>query len=375
MRLTRKQVSLSFGYGRYLVVILFAALLSACGGGDAQSEDLVGGKRPVFVTVAQVTTEDVEVKLYSIGRLVSQNTPTLAAEINARVIESLVDAGETVSKGQELILLDTTNTELIRREALADIQRLKVSIANEERRVARYRDLKTKDMMPQERLDDAEAKLAVDRATLTAALARLAIAEDRLAKARLTSPVNGVVEKRHVSIGDYVKSGGPLVTVTDTHALRAELPFPETVGSQLLIGQQLFIESPVAPGLVVEAKVSHIKPQVGSMSRALMVIADLENPGKWRPEATVEATAVIERRPGSIVVPVMSVVKRPAGDVVFVLTNTGEPRVRQQPVRLGQRQNGSIEILSGVEVGNTVVVEGAHYLSDGALVTVRESQP
>ncbi|NCF64197.1 MAG: efflux RND transporter periplasmic adaptor subunit, partial [Gammaproteobacteria bacterium] len=79
--------------------------------------------------------------------------------------------------------------------------------------------------------------------------------------------------------------------------------------------------------------------------------------------------------PGSVVVPVMSVVKRPAGDVVFILTNTDEPRVRQQPVRLGQRQNGSIEILSGVVVGSTVVVEGAHYLSDGALVTVRESQP
>ena len=360
---------------RNLVGIMFATLLYACGGGDAQSENAAANKRPVFVTLAQATTEDVQVELYSIGRLVSQNTPTLAAEINARVIESLVDAGESVSKGQELILLDTTNTELTRREALADIQRLKVSIANEERRVERYRDLKTKDMMPQERLDDAEAKLAVDRATLTAALARLAIAEDRLARARLTSPVNGVVEKRHVSVGDYVKSGGPLVTVTDTHALRAELPFPETVGSQLQIGQQLFIESPVAPGLVVEAKVSHIRPQVGSMSRALMIIADVENPGKWRPEATVEATAVIERRPGAVVVPVMSVVKRPAGDVVFVLNNADEPRVRQQLVRLGQRQNGWIEILSGVEVGNTVVVEGAHYLSDGALVTVRESQP
>ena len=56
----------------------------------------------------------------------------------------------------------------------------------------------------------------------------------------MTSPVNGIVEKRHVSVGDYVKQGGPpLITVTDTQSLRAELPFPETVGSKLQVGQAI----------------------------------------------------------------------------------------------------------------------------------------
>ena len=167
----------------------------------------------------------------------------------------LSDEGEPVLEGQELVRLDTTTVELARREALADIQRLEVSIANEERRVKRYRDLKTKDMMPQERLDDAEAKLAADRASLTAALARLAIAEDRLQKAHPHSPVTGVVEKRHVSVGDYLRVGGPLITVTDTVSLRAELPFPETVGAQLEVGQTLFLASTVAPGVEVEAAI------------------------------------------------------------------------------------------------------------------------
>jgi membrane fusion protein (multidrug efflux system) len=355
--------------GRVLPMLCLA-LLTACGGGDFDGQAV--GERVVAVTLTEAGREDVQVELFSVGRLISKNTPTLAAEINARVIEFLVDEGDVVQQGQELILLDTTASDLARREALADIQRLKVSIANEERRVARYRDLKTKDMMPQERLDDAEAKLAVDRASLTAALARLAIAEDRLEKARMTSPVNGIVERRHVSVGDYVKVGGPMVTVTDNRSLRAELPFPETVGGRLRVGQGILLESPLAPGHVVEAEVNHIRPQVGSMSRAVVVIVELENPGPWRPEGTVEAKLVVESRAGAVVVPMASLVKRPAGDVVFVPEGPAAERVRQRVVTVGERQNGHIEIREGLDAGELVVAEGAQYLTDGARVTVQE---
>lgn len=366
-------VQTSMRKARAGLLLAMVPLLISCGAGDSTGSPDDRSGRVVTVTLAQAERTPVEVELYSIGRLVSKNTPTLAAEINARVIEFLVDEGDEVKAGQELILLDTTTAELSRREAMADIQRLRVSIANEERRVARYRDLKTKDMMPQERLDDAEAKLAVDRASLTAALARLAIAEDRLTKARMVSPVNGIVERRHVSVGDYVKVGGPLITVTDNLALRAELPFPETVGSRLQVGQPIRLESPIAPGLVVDAAVNQIRPQVGAMSRALVVIAEIANPGPWRPEATVEARLVAESRPDAIVIPVLSLVKRPAGDVVFVLDDSGDATVRQRVVEIGVRLNGTVEIRAGLQAGETIVAEGAQYLSDGASVAIQES--
>jgi RND family efflux transporter MFP subunit len=365
--------------GRYRINALFsllmaASVLTACGEAEQANDGDSLAARAVSASLAQARTQTVSEELYSVGRLVSLNSPTLASEINARVIEVLVDEGETIERGQELILLDTTTTELSRREALADIQRLKVSIANEERRVERYRDLKTKNVMPQERLDDAEAKLAVDRASLTASLARLAIAEDRLAKARPVSPVTGVVEQRHVSVGDYVKVGGPLMTVTDTFSLRAELPFPETVGAQLQIGQTMFLSSPVAPGLEIEALIDQIRPQVGMMSRALVVTAEVQNPGSWKPEATVEARVIVDRRPEAVVVPLLSVTRRPAGDVVYVLDDPAGTQVREQVVEVGQRQNGWVEILEGLDAGTTVVADGAYYLTDGAHVVVREGE-
>jgi len=363
---------------RYFLNTVLAALafslLSACGGGNEAGGDSVA-ERTVSVTLATAAQQEVQVELHSIGRLVSKNTPVLAAEISARVVAVLVEEGQPVHYDQILILLDTTAFELARRETEAAIAQLKASIANEERRVARYQDLKTKNMMSQERLDDAEAKLAVDRAAMSAARARLAIAEDRLSKAELISPVNGVVERRHVSVGDYVQVGNPMVTVTDTNDLRAELPFPETVGHQLVIGQPIVLESPIAPGLLINASIDQIRPQIGAMSRALVVIAEVSNPGKWRPEATVESMVIVERRPDAVVVPMISVVRRPAGEVVYVLEDPAELTVRQRLVETGERQNGSIEIRSGLQAGETVVADGAHYLSEGAKVVVRESQP
>ncbi len=354
------------------VLIFVSLVLHACSGKDADSNGLdnsVAGSRVIPVRVTKAETREVLVELFAVGRLVSQNSPSLAAEIDARVVEVLVEEGDAVKTDQALVLLDTTKTELARREAVADIERLKVSIANEQRRVNRYRDLKTRDMMPQERLDDAEAQLAVNQASLQAAEARLAVAEDRLERTRLQSPFDGVVETRHVSVGDFATVGKPMITITDTRALWARLPFPETVGYQLKEGLEVFIESPVAPGQIVQARIDQIRPEVGSMNRALIVIADVINPGFWRPEATIEARVVVERRTDAVVIPRIALVSRPAGDVVYLL-DSGQ--VRQRVVEKGEILDGWVEIRSGLTAGDTVVTEGAHYLTDGAAVIVRE---
>ncbi|MBT8038672.1 MAG: efflux RND transporter periplasmic adaptor subunit [Gammaproteobacteria bacterium] len=345
------------------------ALVLTTGCGD---EDIEGAseREAIAVTTAPVVLRDLESRLETVGRVVSENAPMLASEVNARVVAVHAEEGDAVAAGQLLLEQDETAFALAQREAEAAIEGLKVSIANEQRRVARYRDLKTTNAMSQERLDDAEAKLAADRAALTAAEARLDIARDRLEKARLLAPFDAVVERRYVSVGDYARTGEPLLSLVDTQSLRAELPFPETIAHWLQVGQDVRLASPVAPGLTIEATLDAIRPQVGSLNRAVVAIANVRNPGPWRPDATIEAEVIVDRRPSSLVVPSAALVDRPAGRVVYVLDGTD--RVRQQLVEQGERLNGTTEILSGLEAGQTVVNEGAHYLSDGALVQVRE---
>ena len=351
-------------------------LLSSCGGKEGAVDEAgtttPADARTISVTLAEAGTREVRDELFSVGLIVSRNTPMLAAEVSARVVEVRAEEGQAVQQGQVLLTLDRTTFELAVREAQANIERLAASIANDQRRVDRYRELKTKDMMSLERLDDAEAALAVNRATMAGAEAQLAIAQDRLSKTELISPVDGVVERRHVSVGDYVKDGGALFSLTDTVNLRVEMPFPETVGDRLEIGQVLLLESPVAPGLLVESIVDDIRPQVSVLSHSLMVISNITNPGPWRPQATVEGILVVETRPGAVVVPSGSVVKRPAGDVLYSLDSPDGGEVHEVRVTTGVRRDGWIEILEGVKNGEHVVVEGASYLTDGARVAVQE---
>ncbi len=140
-------------------------------------------------------------------------------------------------------------------------------------------------------------------------------------------------------------------------------------------GQLVYLESPIAPGQIVEARIDQIRPQIGAMSRALVVIARVENPGNWRPEATVEARVVVEQRHNAVVVPLISVVTRPAGQVVYLLDSQVNGEVRQLIVEPGERQDGWIEIRRGLKAGDKVVADGAHYLSDGAGIDIRNDQP
>jgi len=151
------------------------------------------------------------------------------------------------------------------------------------------------------------------------------------------------------------------------------MPFPESVGGLLQTGQALLLESPVAPGLLVEAVVDEIRPQVSEMSHSLTVISNITNPGTWRSQATVEGALVVQIRHDAVVVPSAAVVKRPAGDVVYVLDTQQSGEVRQVVVSTGVRTGGWTEIMDGLQRGDRVVVEGAPYLTDGARVTALEN--
>ena len=121
-----------------------ALIVSMAGcGGDSGGGESAAAAAAVPVTTAIARTGEVESRLHSVGRFVSENAPRLAAEVAARVEDVLVEEGETVSAGQVLVRLDPTAFELSSQEARAAILALDVSIANGERRVARYRDLKS----------------------------------------------------------------------------------------------------------------------------------------------------------------------------------------------------------------------------------------
>jgi RND family efflux transporter MFP subunit len=182
------------------------------------------------------------------------------------------------------------------------------------------------------------------------------------------APVDGVIQQRLVSKGTYVANGEALFQIATRAVLRVHLPVPETVLGRLRTGQTVYLTTPTAPGQTVTGTISELRPVVSTGSRAGEAIVELPNPGDWSPGASVVGRVVLERR-DSVVVPAVSVVLRPAGQVAYVVEGD---TVRQRKVQVGERLGSELEIVSGLAAGDRIAVDGAAYLSDGAAVKLRE---
>jgi RND family efflux transporter MFP subunit len=353
------------GIAPFAILVAAAVLATGCGKGAGDGKDMV---RKTPVTVAQATREQVDAIENSVGRLEALASPALSAETSGRVVRLLVDGGSTVKKGQVLAELDGEPQRLAVASARATVERLTALLANQQRTVQRYQELRSK-AVSESMLEEAIAQQGARQAELNDARARLAEAEYRLDRTRVRSPDDATVERRLISVGDYVSPGTPIVTIVGKGQLRAVLPFPEALSGQLRPGLAVTLDQPARPGKPIIGTITEVRPMVGTSNRAFEALVQLPADTDWPPGGTLNARVVLASREG-VVVPTASVVRRPAGEVVYVLSGD---KVAQRKVTVGIRDAKRAEILTGVEPGETVVVSGAGFLTDGALVAVRKA--
>lgn len=350
---------------RTIHLMAVCLLLAGC----SDTEQAGPQERATPVTTTAVETRTVERDQLSIGRLRSNTSPTVSAETGGRIKEIHADAGDSVQSGDLLARIDPEVQRIAVNSSRAELARLRALLANERRRVRRLTGLAERQSIPQDQLDEAETAVESLGAQIDAAQARLEDAEYNLERTSILSPVSGRVQTRMISVGDYVNPGMQVFEMVAGQALRAFLPLPEHLQDDVAVGQPVRLSIPGRPETEIEAEVADLRPVIGEGSRAIELIVDLDNPQDWRPGGSVTARVVLERHEG-LVLPLTSVVRRPAGEVVYVVDGD---RARERPVRVGLRGDGWVEITEGVEVGQEIVVDGAGFLTDGALLQIRNA--
>lgn len=353
----------------YLWIPLTALLFSACGKREEAAKP--PPPKATIITVTQSAAKDLEIVEETVGSLENLMDPSMGAEVAGKVIQVLAHAGQDVRKGQLLAILDATDFDLQQREAEAEIARIEALLANQARLVERNEQLVQKNFISQTALDETTTQQTALREQLEGAKARLAGIAHNSSKTKVYSPIDGRVEKQVVSPGDFVKQGDSLFQLIGTQRLRAHLPFPESVTAKLKPGQPVRLSTPTVPDLEFTTTIKEIKPLIGA-NRAADVIADVVNQAGWQGGASVNATVVLGVHKNAVVAPEASVILRPAGDVVYVVSDN---KAKQQVVKVGLRQQGMVEITEGLKAGETVAVDGAAYLTDGAEVKVQANNP
>jgi membrane fusion protein (multidrug efflux system) len=317
----------------------------------------MGGETPVVVQTVELRSfyERTE----AIGTISANESVLVTPAVSDRVSRILFEDGAHVKEGDVLV-------ELEHSEESAALEEARVNLDEEQRESDRVETLREQNLVSQEEMDLAQGNLEAARARLTAAEARV---NDRIIKA----PFDGVLGIRRVSPGALVSPGSVITTLDDLSTVKVDFTVPEAVLSELALGQSVEGRAAPWPDETFRGTVTGIDSRVDRVTRAVGVQARIPNPnGKLRAGMllTVELTSRTRVSPA---VPERALLSFADKQYVYVVRE--DQTVEQREIVLGIRDVGWVEVLSGLEPGETIVVDGLLNLRDGAPVKVETEAP
>ncbi|MCP3983276.1 MAG: efflux RND transporter periplasmic adaptor subunit [bacterium] len=351
-----------------------------CDGSPAAHAEAEASRKP---QVAPRTALRVRVQLAAEGSAVGLaeatgmtsafRTATVAAEVSGRVTARHVEPGQVVEAGDALLELDSEQLRIAVQEARADLAARRADQSDASSQLERGDALLEKDAMSARQHDSLGFGEQRASASVSLAEARLRRARRSLSDAVIRAPFDGTVEEVAVQIGDFLAPGTPVSTLADFSKVRVRAGVTAGEADSLSPGLIARLHIPVLGGEKHEVEVRSVgklaDPQTGTYPVELW----LENPqGRLRAGmvAKLHFPAPEGEKTGPQV-PRGALVRRDGKLVVFVIEGSGEEqRAVSRPVEVGRKAGDQVEILSGVLVGDRVVVEGLFALRDGAAVIV-----
>jgi membrane fusion protein (multidrug efflux system) len=308
--------------------------------------------------------------ILSTGELIAVEEAAVAAEVGGRITAIAVQEGSSVVAGETVLDIDAERRRLEMQSERARVSEARQAIGQAEREAKRRRRLHSKNATSKSALDNAETDLAAARSRLAAAEAKLGLAERALRDASVAAPFSGLIARRYVGVGDYVNPGQQLFDLIALDPVEVEFRLSERDSGRVEIGDTVAVRVAPYPDESFSATVTMVSPRIDAKTRTLRVKATLPNAeGRLRPGLFARADLGVSERAAVPMIPEDAVLQRSDGAVVFRMV--GADRVERRTVRLGVFSNGMVEAVSGVEIGDRVIVRGQARLIDGSPVEVR----
>lgn len=334
-------------------LVASAAMLAACGGGDAAEKK---GREAPLVTLAAVQPARFVQRIDAVGTARANEQVTLTAPVTQRIVRLNFDDGAYVNKGQVIAVLETAqqNAQLAQAQARA---------REAHQQLERLEALKARGFATRSAVDAQIALAGAARGE--AAEARAGIA-DRIVRA----PFGGWVSLRNISAGAVVTAGTEIVTVSDVSRIKLDFAVPETMLAQVRPGQPIVAVAAAYPDQPFNGTIDTVDPVLNPQTRAATVRAVLANGDRRLKPGMLLTVAIEAQARNSPAVPELALVGEGEQSFVFTVANGKAKRVA---VRTGLRQNGMVEIVEGLRPGQRVVTEGVVKIADGQ--TVRTGAP
>lgn len=335
------------------IIVLAAGLLLTLTGCGHKSERIEAPSLAAMSVPTQVVASKKRVATEEVvGTVRAKLCSVIEAKVSGKIEQLLVVPGQQVKAGELLAVVDAREVQArydqavaLRQQADADLKRLTALFEQK--------------ILSQAEFDNAQARARVAAAGVTEA-------ETMLGYTKVAAPFAGVITRKHADVGDLALPGKPLLELEDATTLRLEADMPEAVVGRLALGDSLAVRVAALEN-ELEGVVSEIAPAADPGSRTFLVKLDLPPaPGLRTGQFGRVATPVGETT--ALRVPVSAVVQRGQMEIIFVVSD-GKAQLRL--VKTGKRLGEEVELVSGVEAGEKIVIEGAARLVDGQPVEIR----
>jgi RND family efflux transporter MFP subunit len=303
--------------------------------------------------IAQLEQQDYKLRVQQAEAAMAQARARLGLSPDGA--DDRVSAEETGTVRQAKAVLDDAKVKRDRAAKLVQqgvVSRAELDTAESDYKVAlsRYQD-------GLEEIRNRQGLLAQRRS-------ELALAQQQLADTIVYAPMDGVVQEKKASTGEYLAAGAPVVDMVRIDPLRLRVDVPERESHDIRLGQSVRV---TVEG-DTESYVGYVKrlsPTISEQNRVLAVEADVRNNGRLRPGAFVKAEIVTNQTSSAVTVPLNAIVTFAGIDKVILVENG---KALEKAVTLGRRGSDWVEIKAGISVGQTVVVDPGN-LQSGQAVT------
>jgi RND family efflux transporter MFP subunit len=352
----RIPAALTFG----LLVVAGAAALSGCG---SRSGKAAASSREVQGATAEAVRRQVPLQVMATGALQAARTVQVSTRMMGWVRKIHVREGDVVDRGAPLLTIDDSDLKAKRAQVEAGITEARAVLANAEKMLQRFEKLYGEQSVSKQQLDDVRTGRDRAAAGLESALAMRDEVNVHLSYLDITAPAAGLVTRKMIEEGDMASPGLPLLTLEQAERMKVVASLSERGVNSVQPGDMVTVEVPSLTGALYTVPVDKVIPTANPGSHTYDIEAYLDNrDGRLKTGMFARVHVTVGERE-AVLVPPESIVERGQLRGVFITDADGLAQLCW--VRLGHRLEDGVEVLAGLQGGETVVVSSAVPLVEG----------
>ncbi len=334
--------------------MLFTFSLNGCSRSPAQTNLDQVAAQPIEVQVENTKRENISRDIELTGTLAAGEEATISVEVDGRINAIQVDLGDHVRKGMSLAQIAPEDYQLRLTQAETDL-------AAAESDFKRIESLAVKKIAPSQQLDEGRRRLDLAKAAVD-------LARKKVHDTVLRAPFAGMVAKRMINKGEYVRVGTACFYLVRVNPLKFVGDVPERYSTIVKIGNPVIARPMIGDIAPLKGKVSRISPAVAQDTRSFTIEAQVENPEeKIKPGTFGRLTILTSMKDRVLLVPEQAVQTFAGNPRLFVIEGN---RAHERPVTLGDEFGNRVEITKGLKEGEKIAINHVELLSENVLVKV-----